>query len=300
MKTRKERLFQIIKVIFPMLLFILAGTEIYKAATGMNADLIQRAVSQLQFWEVALIFILSICAISPMFLYDVMLVKLLKIQMHARQLVKQSFIANTFSLLIGFGGIAGLMLRSYFYSKYDVNKQVLLKNIASVTIFSVTGISLLAWILPIGYRDIPLLNETRWLYFAVLAVSLLAPLFILYHAVQNTRKNETAISYQVIAKLVTASILEWSALFLVIWYLTHVFHIPIQLVDLIPIFIIATCAGIASMIPGGIGSFDLVFLWGTQSLGIMDEKVLVLLIFYRISYFVVPSLLAALLFIKEY
>ena len=35
------------------------------------------------------------------------------------------------------------------------------------------------------------------------------------------------------------------------------------------------------MIPGGIGSFDLVFLWGAQSLGILDEKVLVLLILYQ-------------------
>ena len=88
--------------------------------------------------------------------------------------------------------------------------------------------------------------------------------------------------------------------FFIIWFLTFILNIPIELSALIPIFLIASCAGIISMIPGGIGSFDLVFLWGTQSVGIADGKVLFLLILYRIGYFVLPFLFSALLFIKEY
>ena len=54
------------------------------------------------------------------------------------------------------------------------------------------------------------------------------------------------------------------------------------------------------MIPGGLGSFDLVFIWGTQNLLESDEKVLALLIFYRLGYFIIPFIISTVLFIKEY
>ena len=297
-KAHKDRIFQVVKVIFPLFLLVLAALEIQKI--GINLDLLRSEVSQLQIWEMALVFIISICAITPMFLYDVMLVKLLKIRIPARKLVKQSFIINTFSNLIGFGGLAGLMLRNYYYGKHNRNKQSLLKTIASVTLFAVTGISLFASVMLIGYRNFPLLNEIKWLYFAVLAISLLLPLYILFNLFPRKRKSDSTLSFSFIVRLVSASVLEWTAVFFVIWFLTYVLSIPIQVTDLIPIFIIASCAWIASLIPGGIGSFDLVFLWGTQSLGILDEKIIVLLIFYRAGYFVLPFLISVVLFMKEY
>ncbi|CAM4104072.1 lysylphosphatidylglycerol synthase domain-containing protein [Lederbergia lenta] len=295
----RERFFQIIQIILPLLLLILAGVEIQKAISGMNKELLRDVVSQIPNWQIVLIFIISICAITPMFLYDAMLVKLLGIKVRAMRLVKQSFIVNTFSNLVGFGGIAGLILRNYFYAKHDLNKRVLLKNIASVTIFSLTGISLLASVFLLSYRNFSLFDEIGWLFFAVLAVSLFLPSFILFYLVQHQRRTNSSISLAVFVKLVLASLLEWTALFCAIWFFTFVLNIPIGVTDLLPVFIIATCAGIASMIPGGIGSFDLVFIWGTQNLGIIDEKVLALLIFYRISYFVFPFLLSVVLFHKE-
>lgn len=299
LRIGKERLLQIIQIILPLLLLILAGIEIQKSINGIDKELVRAVVSQVPYWQIILIFVISICAITPMFLYDAMLVKLLGIKVRAVRLIKQSFIVNTFSNLIGFGGIAGLILRNYFYAKHKVNKRFLLKKIASVTIFSLTGISLLASTFLLIYRDFPLFDEIEWLFFAVLTVSLFLPLFIIFYLFQHKRKTSSAISLSVFVKLVLASLLEWTSLFCAIWFFTVVLNIPIRIIDLLPVFIISTCAGIASMIPGGIGSFDLVFLWGTQSLGILDEKVLVLLIFYRMSYFVFPFLLSVALFHKE-
>ena len=108
--------------------------------------------------------------------------------MKASELVQHSFIVNTFSNLIGFGGIVGLMLRSYFYS-YKVEKEGVLKNIASVTLFYLTGISLLAWIVPISFRDFPLLSETKWLFIAVILVSLYVPIFIIIYVIRYKRRN---------------------------------------------------------------------------------------------------------------
>ena len=299
-KFRKEQIFQVLKVGFPLLLLFLAIFEIQKSISGMDVNLLRNEVSQLHPLELLLILVISICAITPMFLYDVILIKLLGIQMKARKLIRHSFIVNTFSNLIGFGGLVGLMLRNYFYSKYKEDKQGILKSIASVTLFYLTGISLLSWIILICFRNFPLLNETKWLFIAVFLVSLYLPVFIIIYALQNRRKKNSLLNSEIATKLVGVSLVEWLAVFTVIWFLTIVLKIPIELSALIPVFLIASCAGIISMIPGGIGSFDLVFLWGTQSLGILDEKVLVLLILYRMGYFIVPFLFSVLLFLKEY
>lgn len=299
-RIKKDQLFKVIKVMFPLLLLLLAIYEIQQTARGVDVEMLRNEVDQLQPWELGLILIVSFCAVTPMFFYDIILVKLLGIKMKSSKLIEHSFIVNTYSNLIGFGGLVGLMLRNYFYSKHKKEKEGILKSIASVTLFYLTGISLLAWIVPIFFWDFPLLRETKWLFIAILIVSLYAPVFASIYIIRYKKINASMLNGKVALQLIATSVVEWIAVFLVIWFLTFMLNISIEPSVLIPIFLIASCAGIVSMIPGGIGSFDLVFLWGTQSAGIADEKVLFLLILYRMGYFVLPFLFSSLLFIKEY
>lgn len=296
----KGQLAKVIKILFPLMLLVLALFEIQQVIKGIDVNLLRSEVGQLQLWELALILVVSLCAITPMFCYDIILMKVLGIKLKASVLIQHSFIANSFSNLIGFGGLVGFFLRNYFYSKYNGKKEGMLKNIASVTLFYLIGISLAAWMIPLFFRDFPLLSEEKWLFLAVIAVSLYAPIFIVLNAIRNNKSNRTAFNHVVTVQLIITSVVEWLAIFIVIWFLTVVLMIPIELTSLLPIFLVASCAGIASMIPGGLGSFDLVFLWGTQSVGIADEKVLVLLILYRMCYFIFPFLFAAVLFVKGY
>ncbi|KOP79226.1 lysylphosphatidylglycerol synthetase [Lysinibacillus sp. FJAT-14745] len=296
--VRKDALFKFLKILFPAALLAIAIYEILQTISGIDVHLLQKEVNELQIWKLIFILFITFCAITPMIFYDVILVKIVGIKINNRHLLNHSFIVNTFSNLIGFGGLVGVFLRNYFYSKYKEDKEDLLKSIASVTLFYLTGISLLAWIMYIFFWDFLLLKEVRWLKIAVILVSLYIPIFIAMLIIRN--KKAGSINPKISLQLIVTSVTEWLAIFLVIWILTFILKIPIGLSDLIPIFLIASCAGIVSMIPGGVGSFDLVFLWGTQSLGIADEKVLFLLILYRIGYFVLPFLVSSLLFVKEY
>ncbi|MFD1929115.1 bifunctional lysylphosphatidylglycerol flippase/synthetase MprF [Sporosarcina siberiensis] len=297
---RKSLLIKIIKMLFPIILLGFAIFEIQNSISAVDINLLQQEMSQLQSWKLLLIFLISFSAITPMVFYDVLLVKVLKIKMKTKHLVQNSLIVNTFSNFIGFGGLLGVFLRNYFYSKYKVEKESMFKDIASVTFFYLTGISLLAWIVPLFYWDFYLLKETKWLFIAVLLLGLYFPVFIGIRSIRNRKGNTSTLSRKISLQLIVTSLVEWISIFLLIWSITLILNIPIALTTLIPIFLIAACAGIASMIPGGLGSFDLVFLWGTQSAGIADEKVLFLLILYRLSYLFLPFILSALLFVKEY
>ena len=74
----------------------------------------------------------------------------------------------------------------------------------------------------------------------------------------------------------------------------------ISVLTFLPIYIEAAVVGMISMIPGGIGTFDLTFMTGLEALGIPIEQTLLVIILYRISYYIVPALIGVLLFVHDF
>lgn len=297
---RKERILKTLKFIFPLLLLIFAINEIKKFTQNINMHLLKEELSQLDMGRLLFILFITFIAVLPMLLYDVVLVRILKLKVPTRDLLEQSFIANSFSNLIGFGGIIGAMLRTYFFHKHEPDKRKLLGVIASVSLFYLTGISVLSWIVTNNFRNFPLFVDTKWLYFAVVGVGLYLPLFLILHIIRSKKGSPSLVSANSTLKLILISIIEWFAVFLAIWILCRTLGISISAANLFPVYIVAACAGIISMIPGGLGSFDLVFIWGMQDLHIPEEKVLVLLLFYRIGYYFLPFFISLVFFVKLY
>lgn len=297
---KKDKIVRIAKFIFPLFLLIFAIIEMKKFTQNLNMQLLKDELNQLHVGILLLIIAITFVAVLPMVLYDVILVRILKLKVPIRDLLEQSFIANSFSNLIGFGGIIGAMLRTYFFHKHEQDKRRLLGVIASVSLFYLTGISVLSWIVTIKHRNFPLFVDTKWLYFAVLGVGLYLPLFLLIHTIKSKKGSQSLLSVNIILKLILVSIIEWLAVFIAIFILCRTLGITITVGSLFPVYIVAACAGIISMIPGGLGSFDLVFIWGMQELLVPQEKVLVLLLFYRIGYYFLPFLLSLVFFVKLY
>ncbi|MDR4889367.1 bifunctional lysylphosphatidylglycerol flippase/synthetase MprF [Fredinandcohnia sp. QZ13] len=295
-----EKSVRILKIIFPLILLVLATIEINKFTMELNIQLLQHEISQIPIVLLVVVLLIIIGAISPMFFYDAVITKILGIKIPKKLFVKQSLVANSFSNLIGFGGIFGVMLRTFFYQKEEFEKGKLLKTITVVSLFFLTGISFLSWITLLGYRNIPLLVNTKWLYMALIGVALYLPTLMIITLWRDKKAPNPSITIKMKFLLIFISILEWSAIFIVFCLLNSVMSISIPYGDLFAIFTVASCAGIVSLIPGGLGSFDLVFIWGIDYLGVQDEKVVVLLLLYRIGYFIIPFLIGAFLFIKAY
>ncbi|WP_257984481.1 bifunctional lysylphosphatidylglycerol flippase/synthetase MprF [Neobacillus cucumis] len=300
MGIRKDKVLKVVKFTFPVLLLIFAIIEMEKFTGNINVGLLKNEINQLNIWLLLVIFAVTFVAVLPMVLYDVILVKILKLKVTKRELLEQSFIANSFSNLLGFGGLIGAMLRTYFFHKLERDKRKLLGVIATVSLFYLTGISFLSWFVTIHDRNFPLFVDTRWLYFAVLGVGMYLPVFLFIHIFKSGKENQRILTLKASIELIIVSVIEWFAVFAAIFVLTKILGIHIAFFDLFPVYIVAACAGIISMIPGGLGSFDLVFLWGMQELHIPEEKVLVLLLFYRIGYYFIPFLISLVFFIRLY
>ncbi|WP_170061513.1 bifunctional lysylphosphatidylglycerol flippase/synthetase MprF [Rummeliibacillus pycnus] len=299
MKINKSTLVQWLKVILPILLMIFAIHEIGKILGNVNGREIANKLESLDVRTVTLMAVIPLILVFPMFFYDYFIIKKLNLKRPLRRLMKESLIINSFSNLIGFGGLVGVLLRTHYFKKKEVDSTTFFKTIASVTLFYLAGISLFTWILPIFYRDFPMFKEHKLLIVAAGIIGLYVPFLIVKAIVQLIKGTTTKRQILGDVALLGVSILEWLGAFTFMMILVFMLQVPINIANIIPIFIVASSAGIVSMIPGGLGSFDLVFIWGAQSLQIPNESILVLLLFYRIGYYVIPFLAGLVLFLRE-
>lgn len=299
MKINRSKIFQWIKVILPILLMLFAIHELTKIVREANGAQIARQLGSIDVRTLALIAVVPLFLAFPMFFYDFFIMKKLKLKMPIKRLMKESLIINSFSNLIGFGGLVGVLLRTHYFKKPDMDNTTFFKMIASVTLFYLGGISLFADLLLIFFRDIRIFTEHPFLLYVAAFIGLYTPFLIVRAIVQLLRKKMTKHQLLGDVALIFVSICEWLGAFTMLVILTKLLHIDVTLIDLWPMFVIASAAGIVSMIPGGLGSFDLVFIWGATSLNIPSESVLVLLLFYRVGYYAIPFLAGLVLFIRD-
>lgn len=290
---------QVIRIVFPILLFLLIMIEIYQVVVQTDFQLLKYELQIISVGRLIIIIFLSVCAITPMLLYDVILYKELRVNLPNQRILSQAFVTNTFSNIMGFGGAIGLALRSYFLARLGIEKGPLIKKITSVTLFAISGVSILSWIVLIAYRDLDIFSNMKWATIGIIFLACYLPALLLIQYILGVKAKKQILNMKLTVQLVCVSIFEWLFFFLIIACLVKSLHIPISTAEVFPIYIIAISVGIISLIPGGAGSFDLVFLLGLASLGIQKEQVLALLILFRLCYYFIPFIIGIFIFTNE-
>lgn len=296
---KQKKLLRIIKLLIPLLLLLLIIFEAEKLFKDFNwtlLDLYMNEVNKIKF--------LFICAIGliclfPMYFYDVILVHMLNINIPKRRLIFYSLSANTFSNFAGFGGVAGATLRTYFYRPYLKKDTPFVSIIAKLALFYLTGLSILCWFIVFRHSNAILLSELSWLKYAVWGMALYTPVFLVIFSIKKTFWNLKGLKRSFVAELLFISVTEWFFLLICIWAISSVLGVHISIWELYPIVFAASCAGIVSMIPGGVGSFDLVILLGLEMKGIPTEQGLLILMLYRLSYYLIPVVIGTPVVLKQ-
>ncbi|MED5099506.1 lysylphosphatidylglycerol synthase domain-containing protein [Niallia circulans] len=294
---KKEILINIVKILLPIVIFIIVLREIKNMIVSADINQLYEYLQTIPFHSLFYIAIGGFVAILPMFFYDFFLVRHLKKPVPIVKVSKYSFISNSFSNLIGFGGLIGIALRNFFYKRYETDRKKLFKGIAIVTIFYLSGISLLSWIAILYSKRLNLMEDHIWIFAAIIVVGLIFPMLLVSY--QKAKQHNFVFNKNQIVGLIIVSLLEWIFLFAYLYFIAKIIALPVSIGDFFLLFLVAACTGIISMIPGGMGSFELVFLWGIESLGIESEQMLIVLFLYRVGYYLLPFLLAAFLFLLE-
>lgn len=284
------------KIILMSGVFILILFQFKKIFSDFDIHTFYIYKDKLSFISLTIIGILGLLSYLPLSLYDFIIKDTCNISLDNKSLYKSSWIASSISSIVGFGGTAAIALKSHFYSPYIKDKTALVKEVSKVVLLNFTGFSAICFIYSI--LVIEDFNKIQVVRIGILLAALYAPILLIYnlYRYRNKEKRENAIKT---IKIMIISIFEWIAMALLLFSILKLLGTTLPLAKIFPIYVVSSAIGIVSMMPGGIGGFDLSFILGVSALGINKEEALLALVLYRISYYIIPLTIGIFLLIYE-
>ncbi len=243
-------------------------------------------------YSLVLSIILGLFAVSTMFYYDYLLARSLKLHFPLGKVFRVSWMANTLNGVMGFGGIIGAGLRMYIYRDGTKHQKKLVQGIGWMALAMLSGLSFSSIFVLLNIFPVRALLEAKpWLLMIEIGVLcfLVAYLLIAYY------KGKEVASFAITVKYTIVSIMEWFSAATVAYFALYLINGEAPLLTVYGVFFVSAAAGLLSMVPGGLGTFDLTYLIGLGTVGIQPEIVLSSLMLYRAVYYGIPFIIGILL-----
>ena len=291
-----KKILKILKIIFAIVILSLAFRELFKVFIGIDKNLFIEYSNKLTFTNLFIVLVLGIISYLPLSFYDLIIANVLDINLSKKRIYKYSWISSSVSNIIGFAGVTSIFFKNHFYKNYIKDSSKLFKEVTKVVGLNLSGFSLVCLIYSL-WNILSNKNFDKVFYIALLIGLYLPIVFIIY--TYKMVKSGNKESYIVNIKIIATSILEWITTIILIYGLIIILDIKISFSQFAPIYVAAIIVAIISMTPGGIGTFDLTLILGLQKFNVPSEKVVLLIILYRISYYVVPFLIGVFLYLSD-
>ncbi|QQU21183.1 bifunctional lysylphosphatidylglycerol flippase/synthetase MprF [Enterococcus casseliflavus] len=285
------------KTLFLIAVAVIVFGELLSLSKTISIDQLKQLFAQLSLWRVALMAVIGLLCVFPMVLYDIVLNRLLGDKPDRRYLLETSWIINTMNNLIGFGGFISIGLRSEFYGKGKKGKDVA-QAISKIFIYLMSGLSILSLAALAFVLFGPTTDYLQQYWIWLLGGSLYFPVV---YALSFSKKNAYlgGLQRRDRLQLIAASLLEWLGVFAAFFTTGLLMGVSVDVFQLLPLFIAASVIGIVSMIPGELGTFDVMMIMGMGSLQIPRESVIAWLLLFRLFYYIIPFLIGLIFFSKN-
>lgn len=268
--------------------------EITSISKTISPSELASQFGDIAFWKILIVIIIGLIGVSPMVGYDHLLNKTLENKISYRYLFESSWIINTINNLAGFGGFVSVGLRTEFYGKKIENKHFA-GTLTRLFMFIMAGLSFYSVIALImvltGLANDYVGNFWIWL----VGGSLYVPFVWI---TSSLKKSIITTKWKL--KITGISILEWTGVVVTFFAAGMAIGVKIPVYQVLPLLIAATIIGICSLIPGSIGSFDVIMILGLSQLGISREIAIAWLLLYRIAYYFIPFAIGLILLIHTF
>lgn len=286
-----------LKVLFVLAVLVFVIFEVGRISQDLNGEQMRASLATQSPVSLLILLVVGLIAVTPMLTYDFVITELLPGHYKPAYVIKSGWIVNTFTNIAGFGGLLGASLRANFYHEKASQKQVLFA-ISKIAMFLLAGLSLwsMIGIVAIFVFGIGAEFANYWVWL-VGGAAYFPLLMIISHVRDSEFFADMSLKRQL--RLTLGSFLEWggcAAFFLLIGYFLEA---PIPLSSVLPLFMVANVIGVISMVPGGLGSFDVLMIVELGQLGLDSSAAVVWLLFYRLFYYVIPFLIGAGLFAQD-
>jgi phosphatidylglycerol lysyltransferase len=285
----RVQIVKVVKLILPVILLIVIFFEGKKELKNIDPSTLLVELQSYSLMHIILMVVLGILAFSSLLFYDFLLIKLLNIRLPLLKIAKISWIANSFNNVLGFGGLAGASLRGMLYKRHsDVDGDQLMSSILWVTPLMLSGLSILAWLPILSLVPLEFIFEKhQWLRFGVWGMAAYIPLYLFYLLISKKKSSRI----KNLLFILVISVIEWLSAAIVLWGIARLLGNHISFPVMLAIFVAGAIAGVISLVPGGLGSFDLMVIVGMANYGVEDNHIIVIVLFYRLFYYIVPFIL---------
>lgn len=308
MKNKINQLFHwmkahslLLKLIFLGSVLIFVANQVTHIVQGMTWQDILHTMGQQNRFRIIGMILVGLIGVLPMLLYDLVVVKVLEAQgkpkMNRWEWFVSAWVTNTINNLAGFGGVVGATLRANFYGK-DASRKKVIATVSKVALFMISGLSILAFIAFIDVFFIRPDSSFREYWVWLLAGSLIAPVLLLFTQIKKYTLFKDFFPKGIFL-LLGASLGQWLGAMLAFLSVGALMSVDVSLISVYPMFVIATLIGMLTMVPGGMGTFDVLMILGLAQLGVGQSTAVVWLIYYRLFYYVLPFITGIILFIHQ-
>lgn len=286
-----------IKTIFLISVIIIVFFELSNIAKKISFEQLSTLLSEISIWNILLMAVIGLVSIIPMIGYDFTLNSILGQKPKKLYVFETSWLVNTLNNIAGFGGVISAGLRSEFYGKQTSGKKVV-QALSKILVFTMSGLSIYALIsfFLVMFDDHNQYLRQYWIW--LIGGGLYFPIvFCLSLFGKGEYLGDLKSSHRL--ELIATSFLEWTGALASFISIGLLMGIQVSIRDVVPLFIAATVIGIASMIPGELGSFDLMMIIGLSALGTPRETVVAWLLLFRLFYYLIPFAIGLIFFFKN-
>lgn len=287
----------LIKGVFLLSVLLLVIRELGRIGHEISGEQVRSALSALSPMMIVLLAVVGFIAVLPMMVYDFTIVEFLPGHFSKGYIFRSGWVTNTFTNLAGMGGLLGASLRANFYAQSATKKQVVYA-ISKIALFLLAGLSIACWVALIMMFGFQVGTVYQGYWFWLLGGGLYFPGLFIF-----TRVNDSAffsdLTWSRELRLILGSTLEWGSCALFFLLIGWTLELPLDFAAVFPMFVVASVAGVISMIPGGLGSFDVFMIFGLGLLGVSRSDAAGWLLLYRLFYYILPFGVGVGLFVHD-
>lgn len=259
---------------------------------------LEKALNHLSISSFTFIVIIGFVAFMPMCLYDYLISKKLKLDISYRKILKFGWISNAIAMVASIGDLVETNFRTIFYKNEIKDQNGFVKVMREIIILNPIGLSLLSIIYIVFYC-----NKVSFFTFSgviTIIVGLYISGLILYRLIKNREEDKQFLEYKYVISVSIVSFFQWFLPVILFFLILKIIGINIYFGYFFPVYLLSMILGIISMLPGGIGAFDLSILIGLITLGVPKEYSVLALVLYRVAYYINPLIIAGILFLIDF
>lgn len=244
------------------------------------------------------IIVLGVLSFFTCTLYDYFYANKVGLKVSTKDILVVGWITESFDNFVGFGGLTGITLRDKYLNRGGHDTELVKKEYLIIFMTEVLGL------LSILLFSFPMLKQFGFEKYTIVIfiLCLYIPFYLFGDKIRFFERFQLPIqnfSVRTRVQAIFISAFEWLVAALYFVYLISLFEPKIHWYYGIIIYALATLIGLFSMIPGGIGSFDIIIISAFSAMGHDANHITVSLLLYRVIYYLLPWVISLVMMTKD-